>query len=130
VIYIMPEQEKYLKSRQFGGTIRLGAYPCKIKKGTIAAALYGKTSTTDERHRHRYEVNPAYHDRLQKKGLTISGTSPDKRLVEMIEISDHPFFIGTQFHPEYISRPLTPHPLFLGFIRAVKKEHIKKHPKK
>ena len=130
VIYIMPDQEEYLKAKQYGGTIRLGAYPCKIKAGTRTADLYGKTTLKNERHRHRYEVNPIYHERLEKRGLTISGTSPDKKLVEIIEITDHPFFIGTQFHPEYISRPLAPHPLFRGFLRAAKQEHTKKHPRK
>lgn len=130
VIYVMPAQEEYLKTKQYGGTIRLGAYPCKIKPNTKTAELYGKRHLSDERHRHRYEVNPSYQDRLQKKGLTISGTSPDKKLVEIIEITDHPFFVGTQFHPEYISRPLAPHPIFMGFLRAAKKEHTKKHPQK
>ena len=117
VIYIMPEQEKYLKEKRYGGTIRLGAYPCVLKKGTLSAEFYN-AKRVNERHRHRYEVNPSYRERLEKAGLVISGTSPDNRLVEIIELKNHPFFIGTQFHPEYKSRPLNPHPLFLGFVRA------------
>jgi CTP synthase len=121
VIFIMPEQKKNVDEKNYGGTIRLGGYPCKLKKGTLTAELYGNKRAVRERHRHRYEVNPSYRARLEKAGLVIAGTSPDDTLVESIEIKDHPFFIGTQFHPEYISRPLRPHPLFLGFVNASKK---------
>jgi CTP synthase len=100
-----------------GGTMRLGAYPCNIKSGSIAAALYRKTKIS-ERHRHRYEVNNAYRARLEKAGLKATGTSPDATLVEIMELPDHPWFLGCQFHPELKSRPLECHPLFRGLIRA------------
>ncbi len=100
-----------------GGTMRLGAYPCVVKEGTRAREIYG-AETISERHRHRYEVNPEYHALLRKKGMTISGLSPDGRLVEMIELPSHPYFVACQFHPEFKSRPLAPHPLFSAFIRA------------
>ncbi|HUS52239.1 MAG TPA: CTP synthase, partial [Candidatus Bathyarchaeia archaeon] len=119
VIHIMPDQKKYLEKHQYGGTIRLGAWPCRLAKGTIVGKAYGKIKIS-ERHRHRYEFNNRYRQRFEKKGLVISGSSPDGKLVEAIELSqkDHPFFVGTQFHPEYKSRPLNPHPLFLGLIKA------------
>ena len=100
-----------------GGTMRLGAYPCNIKSGSLAAALYRKTKIS-ERHRHRYEVNNAYRARLEKAGLKATGTSPDGTLVEIMELPDHPWFLGCQFHPELKSRPLECHPLFRGLIRA------------
>jgi CTP synthase len=122
VIHIMPEQKELIEKKQFGGTIRLGGWPCKIIKGTHMAKAYekkfGKKTTVSERHRHRYEFNNEYRDILEKNGLTIAGTSPDGKIVEAIEIKGHPFFIGTQFHPEYISRPLDPHPLFVEFARV------------
>ncbi len=122
VIHIMPGQKELLEKKQYGGTIRLGGWPCKLKKGTHLAKAYekkfGKTDTVSERHRHRYEFNNAYIKEFEEKGLTIAGTSPDGKIVEAIEITDHPFFIGTQFHPEYISRPLDPHPLFVEFIKV------------
>ena len=119
VIDIMPEQKKNLKERNFGATMRLGAYPAKLKNGTIASNAY-KSSEISERHRHRWEVNPDYVEILQEKGLVFSGTSPDGRLMEIIELpkSKHPFFVATQFHPEFRSRPLSPHPLFKAFIKA------------
>lgn len=117
VINIMPGQTDYLKKHQYGGTIRLGAWPCKIKKGSRLSRIYGK-DVVEERHRHRYEVNNEFRERLEKAGMVISGTSPDGKLVEAIELKDHRFFVGTQFHPEYISRPLTPHPIFLAFLEA------------
>lgn len=119
VIHIMPNQREYLKRHRYGGTIRLGAWPCNLKKGTIAYEAYKKDKIS-ERHRHRYEVNNQYKECLKKAGLVISGTSPDGKLVEIIELPKklHSFFVGTQFHPEYKSRPLNPHPLFLGFIKA------------
>ncbi|MBI1839128.1 MAG: gamma-glutamyl-gamma-aminobutyrate hydrolase family protein, partial [Candidatus Colwellbacteria bacterium] len=119
VIDVMPEQKKNLKESNYGATMRLGAYPAELKKGTIAERAYGKTKIS-ERHRHRYEVNPLYVDKLQKKGLVFSGVSPDRRLMEIMELpkDKHPFFVGTQFHPELKSRPLAPHPLFREFMRA------------
>lgn len=120
VIHIMPDQEKYLKNHQYGGTIRLGSWPCKIKPGTLLAKAYAGKKLIHERHRHRYEFNNKYRAKLEKLGFIISGTSPDGKLVEAIELDQnlHPFFIGTQFHPEYQSRPLSPHPLFLAFLTA------------
>ena len=100
-----------------GGTMRLGAYPCTIKEGTLARKAY-EVSDISERHRHRYEFNNAFMERLEEKGLVISGTSPDGELVEIVEIKDHPWFLGCQFHPEFKSRPRDPHPLFREFIRA------------
>jgi CTP synthase len=100
-----------------GGTMRLGAYPCTIKEGTLARKAYG-VSDISERHRHRYEFNNTFIDRLEEKGLVISGTSPDSELVEIVEIKDHPWYLGCQFHPEFKSRPMDPHPLFREFIRA------------
>jgi CTP synthase len=97
--------------------MRLGAYPCKIKEDTLAHKAYD-TSDISERHRHRYEFNNAFIDRLEEKGLVISGTSPDAELVEIVEIKDHPWYLGCQFHPEFKSRPMDPHPLFREFIRA------------
>lgn len=124
VIHIMPGQEKLIKEKGYGGTIRLGGWPCRLLAGTRLAAAYQKFSKkkiVSERHRHRYEFNNDYRDRFEALGLTISGTSPDGKIVEAIEIKNHPFFIGVQFHPEYISRPLAPHPLFVEFIRVCKK---------
>ncbi len=100
-----------------GGTMRLGAYACKIKAGTLAERLYG-SSMVHERHRHRYEVNNAYRERFERAGLIISGVNPDLDLVEMIELQNHPYFLGCQFHPEFKSRPTAPHPLFSGFVQA------------
>lgn len=114
VIDLMPEQEDI---EDKGGTMRLGAYPCKIAPKTHAHEAYGE-ELIYERHRHRYEVNNAYRDTLARAGLVISGVSPDERLVEMIEIPDHPWFIASQGHPEFKSRPTKPHPLFTGFVEA------------
>lgn len=140
VIHIMPHQKEYLEKRQYGGTIRLGAWPFVVKKNTVLEKSYikygrGKNnpwyqenpareekSTRKgliyERHRHRYEFNQKYKDKFEKAGFVISGTSPDGKLAEAIEIKRHKFFVGTQFHPEYISRPLTPHPVFISFLKA------------
>jgi CTP synthase len=101
-----------------GGTMRLGAWPCKLLKGSLAAEAYG-TSRISERHRHRWEVNPSYHAQLQKAGLVFSGSSPDGRLIEIVELKDHPFFIATQFHPEFRGRPVRPHPLFAKFVQKM-----------
>jgi CTP synthase len=125
VIYLMTEwyddKTKTVQQRDItsdkGGTMRLGAYPCMIKEDTLAHKAYG-ISDISERHRHRYEFNNVFIDRLEKKGLVISGTSPDAELVEIIEIKDHPWYLGCQFHPEFKSRPMDPHPLFREFIRA------------
>ena len=119
VIDIIPEQEEKLKRADYGGTMRLGAYPALLKKNTIAAKAYGKNKIS-ERHRHRYEVNPEYIEKLEAKGLVFSGRSPDGVLMEIAELpkDKHPFFLGVQFHPELKSRPLSPHPLFKEFIKA------------
>jgi CTP synthase len=106
-----------------GATMRLGAYPCVLSPGTKAAAAYG-TSEISERHRHRYEVNNDYRAALSAKGMVFSGLSPDHRLVEMIELPDHPYFVGCQFHPEFKSRPQEPHPLFQAFIGAALHERV------
>jgi CTP synthase len=140
VIHVMPDQAEYLAKKQYGGTIRLGSWPCQIKKGTLLDRIYKKLGTDPkapwhsdrgfntaplntknviyERHRHRYEFNNDYRERFEKAGFIISGTSPDGKLVEAIELKGHPFFIGTQFHPEYIARPHAPHPIFLAFVKA------------
>ena len=114
IIDLMPEQEDI---EDKGGTMRLGAYPCRIQTGTQAYEAYGK-ELVYERHRHRYEVNNAYRDQLQAAGLVLSGTSPDNRLVEMVELPDHPWFVASQGHPEFKSRPTNPHPLFVAFVAA------------
>jgi len=100
-----------------GGTMRLGIYPARLEEGTLARRLYGEP-VVYERHRHRWEVNNKYRKELEESGLVMSGVSPDERLVEIIELADHPFFIASQFHPELKSRPDDPHPLFTGFIAA------------
>tara|TARA_Y100000310_G_scaffold289850_1_gene316533 strand:- start:2975 stop:4567 length:1593 start_codon:yes stop_codon:yes gene_type:complete len=117
VIDVMEEQKALLKEKKYGATMRLGAYGCKLKKETLAFKAYGKT-TISERHRHRYEINNEYKERLEKKGMVFSGTNPERDLVEIGELPQHPFFLGTQFHPELKSRPLEPHPLFLEFMKA------------
>jgi CTP synthase len=114
VINLLPEQQDVV---DLGGTMRLGLFPCRLAPNTLAFSLY-QEEVIYERHRHRYEFNNAYRNLFLETGYTISGTSPDGRLVEMIELPQHPFFIATQFHPEFSSRPSTPHPLFEGFIQA------------
>ena len=114
VIDLMPEQAGVT---QLGGTMRLGAYPCELVRGTIAYRLYGREKI-HERHRHRYEVNNEMREDLEEAGLTFSGISPDGRIVEMIEWSGHPYYIGTQGHPEFKSRPNRAHPLFAGLVAA------------
>jgi CTP synthase len=109
-----------------GGTMRLGAYPCRLRPGSRAQQIYG-VAEISERHRHRFEVNNQYRDVLQEQGLTISGTSPDGGLVEMIEITEHPWFVAGQFHPELKSRPTRPHPLFDSFVRAAARYAEGKH---
>jgi CTP synthase len=123
VIHIMPGQAQLIKEKGYGGTIRLGGWPCRIIAKTHLAKAYEKFTpkkTVSERHRHRYEFNNAYREKFTALGLIVAGTSPDGAIVEAIELADHPFFIGVQFHPEYISRPLAPHPLFVEFIRVCK----------
>jgi CTP synthase len=115
VINLLPEQQDVV---DLGGTMRLGLYPCRITPNTLAFKLY-QEEVVYERHRHRYEFNNAYRNLFLETGYAISGTSPDGRLVEIIELPNHPFFIATQFHPEFQSRPSAPHPLFKGFVQAV-----------
>ena len=114
VIHLMPDQEGI---ENLGGTLRLGSYPCVLDVESKAYQLYGKKEIS-ERHRHRYEVNNDYRDKLSQAGMILSGISPDGRIVEMIELKDHPYFLATQAHPEFKSRPDVPHPLFKGFIKA------------
>ena len=114
IIDLLPDQEV---EGDLGGTLRLGLYPCRLVEGTLAHQLYGQ-EVVQERHRHRYEFNNAYRERLAAAGLTFSGLSPDGRLVEIVEIKDHPFFIAAQFHPEFISRPNRPQAIFDGFVAA------------
>jgi CTP synthase len=123
VIDIMPEQKKNLEDKNYGATMRLGDYPAILKKGTIAFSAYGKKRII-ERHRHRWEVNPEYIEKLEKGGLIFSGKSPNRRLMEITELPKniHPFFLGTQFHPEFTSTPLKSHPLFLEFVKACNKK--------
>jgi CTP synthase len=116
VIDLMPDQRSIA---DMGGTMRLGLYPCQLQPGTLAAEAYHQP-LVDERHRHRFELNNAYRDLLANGGMVFSGISPDGRLVEIAELADHPFMLGTQFHPEFLSRPNRPHPLFLAFMRAVR----------
>lgn len=123
VIALMPDQDGV---EDIGGTLRLGAYPCVLDKGSRAYALYGE-ETIYERHRHRYEVNNDYRAALTEKGLRLSGTSPDNRIVEMCELTEHPFYLATQGHPELKSRPNRPHPLFKGFVAAAL-ENKKRNP--
>lgn len=123
VIDLMSDQEDVTEK---GGTMRLGIYPCKLKDSTKARKLYDNKEIIYERHRHRYEVSNELRPILEKAGLVISGTSPDGRLVEIIELKDHPYFEATQAHPEFKSRPNRPHPLFLGFIETALKERKKK----
>lgn len=130
VIHIMPDQAKRLKEKDFGGSMRLGSYDCKLIKGTKVYDAYaamknpisGKPPLISERHRHRYEVNNDYREELIKKGLIVAGINPERDLVEIIELKNHPFFVGTQFHPEFQSRPNRPHPLFTAFIKAANKK--------
>jgi len=119
VIDIMEDQKEKVAGKNMGGTMRLGAYEAKLSKGSIAAKAYG-TNAISERHRHRYEVSNAYRGDIEKKGLLFSGLSPDGHLAEIAELptKDHPFFLGTQFHPEFKGRPLDPHPLFSAFVKA------------
>ena len=118
VIDLLPNQN--LEKDDIGASMRLGTYPCKIKKGTLTSKIYND-EIIYERHRHRYEVNNKFKDELEKAGLVISGMSPDNNLIEMIEVKDHPFFVASQFHPEFKSRPWEPAPMFQYFIKAASK---------
>ena len=117
IIHINPYQEKHVQNNRYGGTMRLGAYDCTLEKGSQVRQLY-KKSVISERHRHRYEFNNAYREAMNKAGMRVVGVNPESDLVEIIELNNHPFFVGAQFHPEFMSKPLDPHPLFLGLVRA------------
>ncbi len=117
VIHVSPIQLKNIRENRYGGTMRLGAYDCALKRGTVAGRAY-KAPIVSERHRHRYEFNNDYASAMQKHGLIISGVNPASGLVEIVELKNHPFFVGVQFHPEFRSRPLHPHPLFRAFVAA------------
>jgi CTP synthase len=119
VISLMNSQREV---QDMGGTMRLGGYICRFKPGSRAARIYG-TDEVRERHRHRYEVNNAYREKLEEFGMRCTGLSPDGSLVEMIELPDHPWYIGCQFHPELRSRPTRPHPLFASFVAAALEHH-------
>jgi len=114
VITLLGDQKEDTRK---GGSMRLGTWPAKLVEGTLAHRAYGRNEIS-ERHRHRYEFNPAFEEALTKKGFVISGTSPDGKLVEIIEIKDHPWFVACQFHPEFQSKPHQPHPLFRDFVAA------------
>jgi len=126
VIDVMPEQKVLLREKEYGGTMRLGAYNCEFKKGTKSWQAYGRVDCVSERHRHRYELNNEFRDVLKEKGLVMAGLNPEKDLVEIVELKSpsagsgqaHPFFVGVQFHPEFKSRFLHPHPIFKSFIGA------------
>lgn len=127
VIHIMEEQKRIVNK---GGTMRLGAYPALLKKGSKVRKIYGKDQIS-ERHRHRFEFNNEYRERFEEKGMVLSGQSPDGVLVEIVELKDHPWFVGPQFHPEFKSRPVSPHPLFQGFVgAAVEYRKSQRKPKK
>ncbi|MCL2825422.1 MAG: gamma-glutamyl-gamma-aminobutyrate hydrolase family protein, partial [Polyangiaceae bacterium] len=114
VIDLMPDQRDI---KEKGGTMRLGAFPCKLLESSLAALVYGQPEVK-ERHRHRYEFANEYRDAMTRGGMVLSGTSPDGRLVEMIELPEHPYFVGCQFHPEFRSKIMAPHPLFASFVKA------------
>ena len=123
VIDFIPEQVKILRDSRYGASMRLGAYPAILKKGSIVQNLYNKNKIF-ERHRHRYEVNPDFVDILEKNGMVFSGWSPDRVLMEFMELPNHSYFVGTQAHPEFKSRPMKPAPLFDGLIKAIIKKKI------
>jgi CTP synthase len=127
IIDLLPEQRSIA---DLGGTMRLGVYPCKLVPGTKADEAYDLPAgaVANERHRHRFEFNNAYRDGLAEAGMVYSGLSPDGRLVEIAELADHPFMLGTQFHPEFLSRPNRPHPLFRAFVAAVAARHTAQRP--
>lgn len=121
VIHINPNQADNVKNNKYGGTMRLGAYDCALRRGTIAHKAY-KADMISERHRHRYEYNNDYREEMDAAGLQVVGINPESDLVEIVELKDHPFFVGVQFHPEFKSRPMKPHPLFVAFIKAAVKK--------
>jgi len=130
VIDVMPEQKVLIKEKKYGGTMRLGAYKCELKEGTKSWRAYLSSEALAkedgnliilERHRHRYELNNEFREILEKKGMVMAGINPERNLVELIELKNHPFFIAAQFHPEFKSKPLNPHPLFREFIKAATK---------
>ncbi len=121
IIHVNPTQLKNIRENRYGGTMRLGAYDCKLKPGTIARKAYGEEFIS-ERHRHRFEFNNAYIEDMEKNGMIVSGVNPQNGLVEIVELKDHPFYVGVQFHPEFRSRPLHPHPIFKMFIKAALKK--------
>jgi CTP synthase len=118
VIDLMVDQRSIT---DMGGTMRLGLYPCLLQPGTKAATAYA-ISSVDERHRHRWEFNNHYREEFEKHGMVFSGLSPDGRLVEIVELKDHPYMVASQFHPEFLSRPMKPHPLFVGLLKAAKEK--------
>ena len=117
IIHISTYQAKNVRENRYGGTMRLGAYDCVLTAGSKVQKAYGADKIS-ERHRHRYEFNNDYREAIDKAGLKIVGVNPESNLVEIVELKDHPFFVGTQFHPEFKSRPMRPHPLFREFVRA------------
>lgn len=125
VIDLMPEQQRLMAEAHYGGTMRLGAYRCRLAPGSLAAAAYGAAEVS-ERHRHRYEFMNQYRQAFEKHGMRFSGLNPERDLVEIIELKGHPFFVATQFHPELKSRPFTPHPLFKKFLEAAAKRRAKR----
>lgn len=125
VIHVMPEQRRLVHEKKYGGSMRLGVYECELKKRTIAALSYN-VKRVSERHRHRYEFNNAYQEIFEKRGMMVAGWNPERRLVEILELKNHPFFVGTQFHPELQSRFLRPHPLYTAFLKAAAKRQNKK----
>jgi len=129
VIDVMPEQKVLIREKKYGGTMRLGAYKCELKTNTRCWKAYGRVNIISERHRHRYELNNEFREVLEKKGMVMAGINPERNLSELIELKNHPFFIAAQFHPEFKSRPLNPHPLFREFIKgciANKKQILKR----
>jgi len=123
VIDVMLKQKINIRKKEYGATMRLGAYLCNLKKESKVHTFYSKKKQISERHRHRYEFNNTYREILEKNGLIISGVNPDHNLAEIVELSNHPFFIATQFHPEFKSRPFSPHPLFSAFIKSSSKKN-------
>lgn len=120
VIHINPNQAQNVKNQKYGGTMRLGAYDCALRRGTKVHRAYG-SDMISERHRHRYEFNNEYREAMDRAGLEVVGLNPESNLVEVVELRDHPFFVGTQFHPEFKSRPMRPHPLFRDFVGTILK---------
>ncbi len=121
IINVNLAQADNIKNERYGGTMRLGAYDCDLKPGTIAHNLY-KADKISERHRHRYEFDNKYKEEIEKNGMIVSGVNPQSNLVEIIELKKHPYFVGVQFHPEFKSRFLHPHPLFVGLVKAALKK--------